>query len=102
MNNIEKIINYIEFDSEILIPIDRFFNEDGSHITKKKYGLILLEILCAELREKFPQKLLDKKDIEKVIDKELEKLNYDIDGHKTADFVDGFIRGYEYANNIRL
>jgi hypothetical protein len=36
-----------------MIPIDRFFNADGSHITKKKYGLVLLEILGQELRDKF-------------------------------------------------
>lgn len=49
----EQIISYIENDAEIAIPIDRFFNEDGSHITKKQYGKILLEVLCQELREHF-------------------------------------------------
>lgn len=53
----EQIINYIEEDAEIPIPIKRFFNEDGSHITKKEYGKVLLEILCVELREKFRIKL---------------------------------------------
>ena len=48
----EDLIKYIENDAECTIPIERFFNEDGSHITKKKYGLILLEILCEELRSK--------------------------------------------------
>ncbi len=47
---IEDIISYIENDSECLMPIDRMFNEDGSHITKKKYGHILLEVLGKELR----------------------------------------------------
>lgn len=49
----EQIINYIENDAEILIPIERFFNEDGSHISKKEYGKVLLEFLCEELRERF-------------------------------------------------
>lgn len=53
LTDIEKIISYIENDSEIQIPIERFFNKDGSHITKKEYGKILLEILCKELRDKF-------------------------------------------------
>ena len=35
-------------------------------------------------------------EMEKIIDKELERLGYDCTGDKTADFVDGFIRGYEY------
>lgn len=48
-----EIIDYIENDAEIAIPAERFFNDDGTHITKKKYGHILLEILCQELREKF-------------------------------------------------
>lgn len=48
-----SIINYIENEAEIGIPIDFFFNEDGSNITKKKYGHILLKVLCEELREKF-------------------------------------------------
>lgn len=48
----EQIINYIENDAEIL-PIERFFNEDGSHISMKEYGKVLLEFLCEELRERF-------------------------------------------------
>ncbi len=47
---IEDIISYIENDSECLMPIDRMFNEDGSNITKKEYGHVLLEVLCEELR----------------------------------------------------
>lgn len=53
MTKAEEIINYIENDCEIAIPLDEFFNEDGSHITKKKYGKILLKYLVIELREKF-------------------------------------------------
>ena len=47
------MIEYVERDCACMIPIDRFFNADGSHITKKKYGLVLLEILGQELRDKF-------------------------------------------------
>lgn len=50
---VEEIISYIENDSKIMIPINRFFDENGDHITKKQYGHILIEILCKELREKF-------------------------------------------------
>jgi len=50
---VEDIINYIENDSEIAIPIDRLFNQDGTHITKKEYGLIVIDILSKELRSKF-------------------------------------------------
>jgi hypothetical protein len=57
--NIEKqeqassIINYIENDAEIAIPIELFFDATGNHITKKEYGKILIKILCDELRERF-------------------------------------------------
>ena len=47
------VIKYIENDAEIAIPIERFFDALGNHITKKEYGKILLEILCKELREHF-------------------------------------------------
>ena len=49
----EDVIKYIENDAEIAIPIDRFFDALGNHITKKEYGKILLEILCKELREHY-------------------------------------------------
>lgn len=49
----ERITKYIETDSEIPIPIDEFFDENGNHITKKKYGQVVLKHLCIELREKF-------------------------------------------------
>jgi len=35
-----------------------------------------------------------KEEIEDIIDETLEKLGYDCTGDKTADFVDGFVRGY--------
>lgn len=50
--NISDVIEYIE-NSEILIPIERFFDENGNHITKKRYGEILIEYLCLELKEQF-------------------------------------------------
>lgn len=50
---IEDVINYIKNDAEIAIPIERLMNEDGSHLTKRDYGLVLLDVLCEELREKF-------------------------------------------------
>ena len=52
MTEAEKIIEHIE-NSEILIPIEELFHEDGSHITKKEYGLVLLKYLVIELKEKF-------------------------------------------------
>ena len=52
---LEEIINYIKNDAEILIPIERFFKEDGEHLTKKEYGIVLLEFLCEELIEHFKE-----------------------------------------------
>jgi len=49
----EEIINYIKTDAEIAIPIGRYFNVNGGHITKNEYGKILLEVLCEELENKF-------------------------------------------------
>lgn len=49
----KTIINYIKNDAEILIPAERFFDEEGNHLTKKQYGLVLLEFLCEELEENF-------------------------------------------------
>jgi len=49
----EKMIQYIENEAEVLIPVEEFFNKDGSHISKKQYGLVLLKYLCEELREEF-------------------------------------------------
>lgn len=51
--SIEDVISFIKNDAEIAVPIERLFDKDGSHITKKKYGLIVLEILCEELEKKF-------------------------------------------------
>lgn len=47
----EEIIQYIE-QLEIPIPIERFFDDEGNHITKKEYGWILIEIMCKILRKK--------------------------------------------------
>lgn len=50
---VKKLIDYIENDSLCAMPIEMFFNEDGSHITKNKYGKLLFQTLCEELRTKF-------------------------------------------------
>ena len=52
-SEIIKVINYIGNYSEIPIPVEKLFSDDKTHITKKKYGKILLEILCTELKNKF-------------------------------------------------
>jgi len=49
----KSIIEYIEFDVEILMPVNELMNEDGTHLTKKEYGLVLLKYLVIELKEKF-------------------------------------------------
>lgn len=49
------VINYIENDCEIAIPISMFFDKDGNSITKKEYGKILLEYLVVELRSKLSE-----------------------------------------------
>lgn len=51
--SIEDVISYIKNDAEIAVPIERLFDKEGNHITKKEYGLIILEILCEELKKKF-------------------------------------------------
>lgn len=52
MNIALDIINYME-EADIPIPIESFFNEDGTHITKKKYSKILITTLVKDLKEKF-------------------------------------------------
>lgn len=49
----KEIINYIEKDAEIAIPINELMREDGTHLTKKEYGLVVLKYLVIELKEKF-------------------------------------------------
>lgn len=49
----EVLINYIENDAEIAMPINELIHEDGTHLTKKEYGKVLLKYLCIELREHF-------------------------------------------------
>ena len=51
--NFKQIINYIENEAEILITNEKLYNPDGCGITKKKYGLILIETLCEELKKHF-------------------------------------------------
>lgn len=50
---IKALIEYIREEAEIAIPIKKLFNPDGSHITKKKYGVIVLETLADEIERKF-------------------------------------------------
>ena len=50
----EQIINYIENDAEIAMPINELMHEDGRHLTKKEYGHVLLKYLVIELREHYP------------------------------------------------
>jgi hypothetical protein len=47
------LIDYIETEAEIAMPIDELMNDDGSHITKKQYGKVLLKYLVKELREHY-------------------------------------------------
>lgn len=49
----EEIIDYIEKDAEILIPIEELTNKGGNRITQKEYGHILLKYLVLELRHKY-------------------------------------------------
>jgi len=43
------MIDYIENDAEIAMPIDVLMHKDGSHLTKKEYGKVLLKYLVKEL-----------------------------------------------------
>ncbi len=47
------LINYIENDAEIAVPIEDLMGENGNGLTKKEYGLVLLKHLVIELRDKF-------------------------------------------------
>jgi hypothetical protein len=49
---IDEIIGFIN-QEELTIPIEKFFREDGSHITKKEYGIVVLNELCIALKERF-------------------------------------------------
>lgn len=49
----EQIIDYIENEAEIAIPIDELIHESGRSLTKKEYGQVLLKYLVKELREHF-------------------------------------------------
>lgn len=49
----EQIINYIENEAEILIPVEELMHKSGRHLTKKEYGIVLIKHLATELREKF-------------------------------------------------
>ena len=47
-----NIISNIE-QEEVLVNIEDLFYDNGTHITKKDYGKILIKNLCNTLREKF-------------------------------------------------
>jgi hypothetical protein len=49
---VSEVIDSIE-DANIMIPIEEFFNEDKTHITKNQYGKVLLKYLILELKEKY-------------------------------------------------
>lgn len=47
---IEKVKEHLlEMEMEILIDVEKLMNEDGIHITKRKYGVILVEEMCKQL-----------------------------------------------------
>ncbi len=48
-----ELIDYIENDAEIAMPINELMHEDGRHLTKKEYGKVLLKYLVKELREHY-------------------------------------------------
>jgi len=47
------LIDYIENDAEIAMPINELMHEDGRHLTKKEYGKVLIKYLVKELRERY-------------------------------------------------
>lgn len=47
------LIDYIETEAEVLIPIEEMFNKDGTHITKNEYGKVVIKYLAKELREHY-------------------------------------------------
>jgi len=47
------LIDYIENEAEIAMPINELMHEDGRHLTKKEYGKVLLKYLVKELREHY-------------------------------------------------
>lgn len=47
------IIDYIENDAEIAMPINELMHDDGRHLTKKEYGKVLLKYLVLELRKHY-------------------------------------------------
>jgi len=51
--NSNDIIDYIENDAEIMIPLEELMHEDGRHLTKNEYGKVLLKYLVIELRNKY-------------------------------------------------
>ena len=50
---IKDVIDYIEKDADIAMPICELIHDDGTHFTKKEYGKVLLKYLVKELRNHF-------------------------------------------------
>lgn len=51
---IDQIIDIIN-DCKLEVPIDKLFNDNGNHITKKEYGHILVKIMCDEIKMNYPK-----------------------------------------------
>jgi len=47
------LIDYIENDAEIAMPINALMHEDGRHLTKKEYGKVILKYLVKELKQHY-------------------------------------------------
>ena len=45
---LEKVKEHL-LEMEVLIDVEKLMNEDGTHITKRKYGAILVEEMCNQL-----------------------------------------------------
>ncbi len=52
----KEIINYIEDEAEIAMPVNELMHESGRRLTEKEYGHVLLKYLVIELREHFHER----------------------------------------------
>ena len=50
--SVEEVISFMK-QEELLIDIHKFFREDGSHITKKEYGILVINEMIESLKNKF-------------------------------------------------
>lgn len=53
MKTPKDVIDYIESEAEIAIPLGELIHEDGRKLTKREYGLVLIKYLVEELRATF-------------------------------------------------